>query len=116
MADSDETPLDDAGEGPQLKQVRIRKQYSGEIVGTGIAVVLLAQGGAGSGYVASERVTGTLLGRSGSFVVQHVGVADGSELEAHGVVVPHSGTGELAGIAGRAYEAEMGVLTLELDT
>lgn len=47
--------------------------------------------------------------------MQHTGIADGANLAAHGVIVPHSGTGVFAGIAGRAYEAEMGVLTLELE-
>ena len=51
-------------------------------------------------YVALDRVTGTLNGRSGSFLIAHRGIrnADGQELSI--VIVPGSGTGQLTGIAG----------------
>ena len=51
-------------------------------------------------YVALDRVTGTLHGRSGSFLIAHRGVrnADGQELSI--VIVPGSGTGPLTGITG----------------
>jgi hypothetical protein len=54
-----------------------------------------------AGYVAIERVTGTLQGRKGSFVLQHSGtMAHGAQqLDIH--VVPDSGTGQLAGLAGK---------------
>lgn len=54
-----------------------------------------------AGYVAVERITGTLEGREGSFVVQHSGLMDrgAPTLVIH--VVPDSGTGALAGLAGR---------------
>jgi hypothetical protein len=51
-------------------------------------------------YVAIDRVTGTLNGRSGSFLIAHRGIrnADGQELSI--VIVPGSGTGQLTGITG----------------
>jgi len=51
-------------------------------------------------YVALDRVTGTLNGRSGSFLIAHRGIrnADGQELSI--VIVPGSGTGQLTGITG----------------
>src|SRR6476659_5467795 len=51
-------------------------------------------------YVALDRVTGTLHSRSGSFLMAHRGIrnADGQELSI--VIVPGSGTGQLAGITG----------------
>ena len=51
-------------------------------------------------YVAIDRVTGTLHGRSGSFLMAHRGIrsADGQELSI--VIVPGSGTGQLTGITG----------------
>jgi hypothetical protein len=51
--------------------------------------------------VAIEQVTGTLLGRSGSFVLQHHGLMDRGAKQLVIVVVPDSGTGQLAGLAGR---------------
>jgi hypothetical protein len=52
------------------------------------------------GYVAIEKVTGTLHGRSGSFIMQHSGIMNRGVPELSIVVVPDSGTGELAGLAG----------------
>lgn len=51
-------------------------------------------------YVAIDRVTGTLGGRSGSFLIAHRGIrnTDGQELSI--VIVPGSGTGQLTGITG----------------
>ena len=51
-------------------------------------------------YVALDRVTGTLHGRSGSFLMAHRGIrnADGQSLDI--VIVPGTGTGQLAGITG----------------
>ena len=54
-----------------------------------------------AGYVAIERVTGTLHGRAGSFVFQHSGTMDRGAQQLSITVVPDSGTGELAGIGGR---------------
>jgi len=51
-------------------------------------------------YVAIDRVTGTLGGRSGSFLMAHRGIrnAEGQELSI--VIVPGSGTGQLTGLTG----------------
>ncbi|PNE40580.1 MULTISPECIES: DUF3224 domain-containing protein [Streptomyces] len=107
-----ESVYDEHAEGPKMSRVLIRKRYEGVIEGTGVAEVLTAQGSAGGGYVASERIEGTLDGRQGTFVIQHWGLADGADQSSAGSIVPNSGTGELAGITGRAMEREFQVLTL----
>jgi hypothetical protein len=96
--DWNEATYDEPADGPKLTRITIRKTYRGELDG--------------AGYVASERVIGTLDGRQGSFVIQHGGLADGADQSTFGTIVPHSGTGELAGISGRATEASQGILTL----
>ncbi len=53
-----------------------------------------------AGYVAIERVTGTLHGKSGSFILQHSGTLTRGAPQLTITVVPDSGTGELAGLAG----------------
>jgi hypothetical protein len=53
-----------------------------------------------AGYVAIERVTGVLKGKTGSFVLQHNGMMTGKSQELSVKVVPDSGTGELKGISG----------------
>ena len=85
----EETAYDEPAEGPKQAKVVIRKTYRGALDGTGVAEVLTAQGAAGAGYVASERIDATLDGRKSTF----------------GTVVPHSGTAGLAGLSGRPTEA-----------
>jgi hypothetical protein len=99
--------------GPRLTRVTLHKRYNGPIVGIGVAQVLTAQCESGAGYVASERISGSLEGCPGTFVIQHVGVLDRGSPSTHGSVVPGSGTDQLAGIAGTATEDEEGVLTLK---
>ena len=53
-----------------------------------------------AGYVALERVTGVLDGRSGSFVLQHYGIMTRGRPQLTVTVVPDSGTGQLEGLSG----------------
>ena len=54
-----------------------------------------------AGYVALERVTGRLQGRTGGFVLQHSGTMTRGVPALVIAVVPDSGTGDLRGIAGQ---------------
>jgi hypothetical protein len=95
----DERPSSLGGHGAAL----VRKRFRGALEGSSVAELISLQTDGGAGYVASERVEGTLEGRTGSFVVQHGGVDDGSSpARAFGHVVPGSGTGELEGLHGEA--------------
>ena len=80
----------------------IDKRITGDLVATTRGQMLTAMTGVeGSAvYVAVEEVTGTLAGRSGSFMLHHRGVMARGAQELSVLVVPDSGTGELAGIAG----------------
>ena len=88
--------------GVVLGRSSLSKIFHGDLEGASVGEMLSAttpvEGSAG--YVAIERVSGVLLGRSGTFVLQHTGVMTrGSPLLAV-AVVPDSGTGELAGLSG----------------
>ncbi len=89
-------------EGVSLGRMSLDKRFDGDLVATGKGEMLTAltplKGSAG--YVAMERVTGTLQGRSGSFVFQHSGTMDQGAQRLSITVVPGSGTGALAGISG----------------
>jgi hypothetical protein len=52
-------------------------------------------------YVAMEQVTGTLQGRTGSFVLQHTATMNRSVPQLSITVVPDSGTGQLVGLTGK---------------
>jgi Protein of unknown function (DUF3224) len=101
----DETRYDEPAEGPPLARATVRKRFSGPLEGTSTAELLTAQGDEGAGYLASERVEGTLEGRTGTFVLQHGGVGDEAGQHAFGHIVPGSGTGELRGLRGEAVFA-----------
>jgi hypothetical protein len=53
-----------------------------------------------AGYVAIERLTGTLRGRRGSFVLQHVGTMGRGQMQLNVTVLPDSGTEQLTGLTG----------------
>jgi hypothetical protein len=90
-------------EGTTLGRMSLEKQYHGDLEATARGEMLTAMTGVkGSGsYVAIERVKGALHGRSGSFVLQHIGTMTRGEPQLSISVVPDSGAGRLVGIAGR---------------
>lgn len=92
---------EERAEGATLARTRLTKRFSGALTGTSVTHLLTAMGPEGRGYVAMERVDGTLDGREGSFVIGHGGLDDDSEAGTFGSVVPGSGTGALAGLRGR---------------
>jgi len=89
-------------EGVSLGRMAIDKQFHGDLEATSKGEMLSAttdvKGSAG--YVAIERVTGALHGRRGSFVLQHSGTMTRGAPGLIITVVPDSGVGEPAGIAG----------------
>jgi Protein of unknown function (DUF3224) len=92
----------DAGDESGIGRLTLDKKFSGDLEGTSRGQMLgfrSAKDGSG-GYVAQEKVTAKLGGRSGSFVLQHIGTMSGSAPEMSVTVVPDSGTDELTGISG----------------
>lgn len=90
-------------EGVTTARHTLLKRFEGGLQGHGVGEMLSARTPepGSAGYVAIERVTGTLDGRAGSFVLQHSGtMAHGEQMLTIGVV-PGSGTGALAGLEGR---------------
>lgn len=96
-------------ETAKLSRMTIDKQFHGDLtaasLGEMLAVRMEAHGSAG--YVAMERVTGTLHGHKGSFVLQHSGTMNRGVSSLQLTVVPDSGTGELTQLSG--------TMTIEID-
>jgi len=90
-------------ESAKLGRMSLDKQFHGELEATSTGEMLsVGTEVAGSaGYVAMERVQGTLRGRTGSFALQHSGTMTRGEPQLSVTVVPDSGTGQLVGIAGK---------------
>ena len=94
---------EDAYASGGLSRMTIDKQFHGALEGTSKGQMLASGTGAkdsSGGYVAIERVSGKLDGRAGTFVLQHSGTMTKGVAELKIFVVPDSGTGELAGLAG----------------
>ena len=95
------TPQESAPDAPVARML-LYKEFHGDLDAVAHGEMIAGHEpltGAGV-YVAIDRVTGTLHGRSGSFLIAHRGIrnADGQELSI--VIVPGSGTGQLTGITG----------------
>ncbi len=89
-------------EGSPLGHLSIDKQFHGDLEATSKGEMLSAGGQVkgSAGYVAIERVHGTLGGRSGSFVLQHSGTMTRGAPSLVITVVPDTGTDALTGLAG----------------
>ncbi len=96
-------PAYNTDETALLGRMSIDKQFHGDLEGTSKGEMLTAgsvvKGSAG--YVAIERVNGTLDGKIGSFALQHNGTMNRGAPSLLITVVPDSGVGELEGLTGR---------------
>ncbi len=85
-------------------RMTIDKQFQGDLVGASKGQMLMASSDSvknSAGYVAIEKVTGTLNGRRGSFYLQHNGVMTRGVGELTITVIPDSGTDQLVGLRGK---------------
>lgn len=95
-------PMDNDPGTQLLGRMSIDKQFHGDLEGTSKGQMLT--GGTiiknSAGYVAIERVVGSLKGRKGSFILQHTGAMNRGEPSLVITVVPDSGTDQLEGLKG----------------
>jgi hypothetical protein len=88
--------------GVVLGRLSLNKKFHGPLDATGIVQMLSAGSSVkgSAGYVAIERVEGSLDGRTGSFILQHNGTMNRGQASLTVTVVPDTGTGDLVGLAG----------------
>ncbi len=88
---------------PTVGRLGLDKRFHGDLAATSRGQMLAAgtDTPGSAGYVAMERVTGTLQGKTGTFALQHTGTMDRGTPQLSVTVVPDSGTGELVGLAGK---------------
>jgi len=90
-------------EDANLGRMSIDKQFHGDLEAVSKGEMLSAgtavRGSAG--YVAIERVSGTLHGKHGAFVLQHIGTMTRGTPQLSVTVVPDSGTDQLTGLSGQ---------------
>lgn len=94
--------LDTREANSTLGRMSINKAFHGDLEATSHGEMLTAMTATeGSAvYVAVERVTGTLNGRTGSFVLHHRGIMNRGKQDLCVSIVPDSGMNGLEGISG----------------
>ena len=87
---------------PGIGRMSIEKTFHGDLAARshGEMLAFRAETEGSAGYVALERVTGTLGGKRGAFVLQHSGLMTRGRPELTVTVVPDSGTEELTDLTG----------------
>jgi hypothetical protein len=106
----DPAPYEQPDDGPALVRIHVEEDFTGDIHGSGVATFLqTTMGNDKASFVGVERVTGSLGGRSGTFVLQDQGTLKDAVVSGDWFVVPGSGTGELDGLRGEGgFRAALG--------
>ena len=97
-----QAPEENVGDAT-IGRMALDKQFQGDLEGTskGQMLTFMTDVQGSAGYVAIERVNGTLDGHKGTFALQHSGTMNRGEQQLSLSVVPDSGTGDLAGLSGK---------------
>jgi Protein of unknown function (DUF3224) len=97
----DEKPYNEVPGELKMTRSSVAYTYQGDIEGESTLDYLMVYRPDESGsFVGLERIIGCVAGRSGSFVLQHTGTFNKTDVDSTFFVVPRSGTGELAGLSG----------------
>lgn len=92
----DESPFDDQNGAPKMTRALVIKRYSGEIEGSSTTQWLMAYAEDGSArFVGLERISGSIGGREGSLVLQHVGSYQDGVAKGDVDVIEGGGSGAL---------------------
>ena len=102
----DEKPYSEGKDLPKLTQATVTKTFTGDIEGEGHVQYLMMYRKDGSAtFVGLERVVGRIGAKSGSFVLQRVGVFESGQAKESYFVIPGSGTKDLQGLRGDGSSA-----------
>jgi hypothetical protein len=111
----EETPFDEGTGVAKLTEALVAKEYSGDIEATSSTKWLMAYApDQSASFIGLERIRGTIAGKHGSLVLQHVGTFENGSADATLTVV--SGTNELKSVSGSGtFKADpAGSVTLNL--
>ena len=97
----DEKTYQEIGGGAKLTNAKVTQSYSGAIDGTSTIEYLMSYTVQGTAnFVGLERVSATVEGKSGTFVLQHAGSFSEGKARSSWSIVPGSGTEGLANLRG----------------
>ena len=108
----------DSADGAALGRMLVEKQFFGPLTaqsrGEMLTGTTAVEGSAA--YVLIERVTGSLDGKAGGFMLAHIGIMDRGKPDLRVIIVPDSGSGALKGLSGSLIiRIECGAHFYELD-
>jgi len=102
----DEKPYSEGEDLPKLTRANVTKTFTGDIEGEGHVQYLMMYRQDGSAtFVGLERVVGRIGAKSGSFVLQRVGVFENGQAKESYSVIPGSATEDLQGLRGDGSSA-----------
>jgi hypothetical protein len=102
----DEKPYSEGQDQPKLTRATVTKTYTGDLEGDAQVEYLMMYRNDGSAtFVGLERVIGRIAGKSGTFVLQRIGVFEGGLAKESYSVIAGSATGELHGLVGDGTSA-----------
>ncbi|MFI5231612.1 MAG: DUF3224 domain-containing protein [Gemmatimonadales bacterium] len=97
----DEKPYSEGQDLPKMTKASVTKSFTGDVAGEGHVEYLMMYRADGTAtFVGLERITGTVAGKTGSFVLQRTGVFENGAAKESYSVVAGSATGELRGLRG----------------
>jgi Protein of unknown function (DUF3224) len=102
----DEKAYSEGANQPKLARASVTKTFTGDIEGEGHVEYLMMYRNDGSAtFVGLERVVGRIGGKSGTFVLQRIGIFEGGLAKESYSVIPGSATGEPLGLIGDGSSA-----------
>lgn len=106
MKSWDEKPYSEGPDLPRLTRASVAKTYTGDIEGEGqVEYLMMYRADGTAAFVGIERVAGRLMGKTGTFVLQRVGVFESGQARESYTVLPGSATGDLSGLRGEGTSA-----------
>ena len=102
----DEKPYSEGQDLPKLTRARVMKTFTGDIEGEGqVEYLMMYRSDGSAAFVGLERVVGRIGGKTGTFVLQRIGVFENGQAKETYSIVPGSATGELQGLRGDGSSA-----------
>ena len=102
----DEKPYSEGQDLPKLTRASVMRTFTGDIEGEGqVEYLMMYRSDGSAGFVGLERVVGRIGGKTGTFVLQRIGVFEHGLAKESYSVIPGSATGELEGLRGDGSSA-----------
>jgi hypothetical protein len=102
----DEKPYSEGDGLPKLTKASVEKTFTGDLEGEShVEYLMMYRIDGTAAFVGLERITGRIGEKTGTFVLQRIGVFENGEAKENYSVVPGSATGDLTGLKGEGDSA-----------